>query len=62
VTGACVTYEWERIAYRNLVGISEASISHGITRCKLEDNIKIDLKYVGWEKLDWIHLAQKRDR
>jgi hypothetical protein len=25
-----------------------------------EDNIRMDLKEVGWEGVDWIHLAQKR--
>jgi hypothetical protein len=26
------------------------------------DNIKIDLRYVGWDGMDWIHLAQDRDQ
>jgi hypothetical protein len=26
------------------------------------DNIKIDLKEVGWDGMDWIHLAQDRDQ
>jgi hypothetical protein len=28
----------------------------------LEDNIKMDLEEMGFEDLDWIHLAQDRDR
>jgi len=28
-------------------------------RC--EDNIRIDLREVGWEDVDWIHLAQDRN-
>jgi hypothetical protein len=28
---------------------------------KWEDNIKLDLKEVGWAGLDWIDLAQDRD-
>jgi hypothetical protein len=27
-----------------------------------EDNIKMDLREVGWEGMDWIDLAQDRDR
>ena len=26
------------------------------------DNIKMDLREVGWEGMDWIDLAQDRDR
>jgi hypothetical protein len=26
-----------------------------------QDNIKIDLKKIGWKGVDWIHLAQDRD-
>jgi hypothetical protein len=28
----------------------------------LEDDIKIDLQAVGWKDMDWIDLAQDRDR
>jgi hypothetical protein len=27
-----------------------------------EDNIKIDLREIGWDGMDWIDLAQNRDR
>jgi hypothetical protein len=27
-----------------------------------EDNIKIDLKEPEWKVMDWIHLAQDRDK
>ena len=27
-----------------------------------EDNIKIDLNDIGWEGMNWIHLAQDRDK
>jgi hypothetical protein len=26
-------------------------------RCKWDDNIKIDPEGIGWEYVDWIHLA-----
>jgi hypothetical protein len=30
----------------------------GRPRCKCEDNIKIDLRVIGWGGMDWIDLAQ----
>jgi hypothetical protein len=27
----------------------------------VEDNIKMDLREIGWGGMDWIHLAQDRD-
>jgi len=27
-----------------------------------EDNIRMDLGELGWEDMDWIHLAQDRDK
>ena len=29
---------------------------------RLEENIKIELKKRGWEGMEWIHLAQDRDK
>jgi len=34
----------------------------GIPRHRWEDNIKMDLQEVGCEGMDWIELAQDRDR
>jgi hypothetical protein len=31
-------------------------------RLRYEANIKMDLKAVGWESINWIYLAQNRDR
>jgi hypothetical protein len=28
----------------------------------VEDNIRTDLKEIGWESVEWIHLAQDRDQ
>jgi hypothetical protein len=41
---------------------AEGRILFGRSWRMLEDNIKIDLEEEGWEDLDWIHLAQDRDR
>jgi hypothetical protein len=30
--------------------------------CRWDDTIKMDLQEVGWEGMDWIELAQDRDR
>ena len=32
------------------------------TRYRWEDNIKTGLKEIGWEGVDWIKLAQDRDK
>jgi hypothetical protein len=32
----------------------------GTSRPRLEDNIKIDLKDIIWECMDWINLAEDR--
>jgi hypothetical protein len=34
----------------------------GRQRRRLVDNIKMDLREVGWDGRDWIDLAQDRDR
>jgi hypothetical protein len=31
-------------------------------RRRWEDNIKIDLRGIGWDVMDWIDLAQDRDQ
>jgi hypothetical protein len=28
----------------------------------MEDNKRIDVREIGWEAVDWIHLAQDRDQ
>jgi len=49
-------------AYRILVGIPEEKRPLGRPRRKWEDNIKMDLQEVGCGDMDWIELAQGRDR
>ena len=48
--------------YRVLVEKPEGKRPLGRSRCRWEDNIKIDLQEVGCGNLDWIDLAQDRDR
>jgi hypothetical protein len=51
-----------RGAYNILVGRPEGRRPLGRPRCRWEDNIKMDLREIGFEDVDWIHLAQDRDR
>ena len=51
-----------RGVYRVLVGKPEGKRPLGRPRCRWEDNIKIDLQVVGRAGMDWIELAQDRDR
>jgi hypothetical protein len=46
----------------NWVGKPEGKRSLGRPRHRLEDNIKIYLQEVGFGGMDWIELAQGRDR
>jgi hypothetical protein len=51
-----------RVAYRVLVGKHEGKRQLGRPSPRWEDNIKIDIQEVGCEVMDWIDLAQDRDR
>jgi hypothetical protein len=51
-----------RVAYRALVRKPEGKRPLGRPRCRWEDNIKMDLREVVWGGMDWINLAQDRDR
>jgi hypothetical protein len=33
----------------------------GRPRSRWEDNVRMDLMKIGWEVMDWIHVAQDRD-
>jgi hypothetical protein len=50
-----------RSTYRILVGKPEGKIPLGRLRCKWVDNIKMDLREIGWNGMDWIKLAQDRE-
>jgi hypothetical protein len=53
---------WVRRAYRVLVGKPDGRRPLGSPTCRQEDNIKMNLQGVGWRGMDWIALAQDRDR
>jgi hypothetical protein len=48
--------------YRDLVGKPEGKRPLGRPRRRLEDNIRMDVQEVGCGCVDWIGLAQDRDR
>jgi hypothetical protein len=52
----------KRNAYRLLVRKPEGKRSLGRPRRRWVDNIRVDLKEVGWGDVDWIGLAQDRNR
>jgi hypothetical protein len=51
-----------RNVYRVLVGKPEGKRQLGRPRRRWEDGIKMDLREIGWGGVEWIHLAQDRDR
>jgi hypothetical protein len=49
-----------RNAYKILVGNPKGKRPLGRHRCRWEDNIKIDLRAIGFWHVDWFHLIQDR--
>jgi hypothetical protein len=52
----------ERKVYKVLVGKPEGKRPLGRPRRRWEDGIRMDLREIGLEGVDWIRLAQDRDR
>jgi hypothetical protein len=52
----------KRNAYRILVGKPEEKKPLGIPRRRWEDSIKMELRAIGWGGMEWIYLAQDRDK
>jgi len=49
-------------AYNILVRKPERKKPLERSRRRWEDNLRIDLMEIGWEGMNWIHLAQDRDQ
>ena len=60
--GACSAYGEGRDVYRVLVGKREGKRPLGRPRRRWDDNIKMNLQEVVCGGIDWIELAQDRDR
>jgi hypothetical protein len=52
----------KRNANRILVGKPEGKRPLGRTRRRSVYNIKMDLREIGWDGMDWIDLTQDRDQ
>jgi hypothetical protein len=51
-----------RNAYKILVGKPEGKRPLGSTKGRWVDNIKIDLREIGWDGVNWIDLVHSRDQ
>jgi hypothetical protein len=60
--GPCSTNGEKRKAYRLLVGKPEGKRPLGRPRRRWVNNIRMALGEVGWGDVDWIGLAQDRNR
>jgi hypothetical protein len=52
----------KRNAYRILLGKPEGKRPLGRPRRRWVDNIKMDLREIGWDGVDWIDSAEDRNR
>jgi hypothetical protein len=57
---ACSTYGEKRNAYRLMVGKPEGKRPLGRPRRRCVDNIKMDLREIGWGGMEWVDLAQDK--
>jgi hypothetical protein len=60
--GHVARMEAKRNSYRILVGKQEGKRPLGRLRRRWVDYIKIDLREIGWDGVDWIDLAQDGDQ
>jgi hypothetical protein len=61
--GACSTHGEKRNVCRVLVGKPEGKRPLGRFRCERKNNIKVDLREIGWGGMGWINMSQnKRQR
>jgi hypothetical protein len=60
--GRVAHMEKKRNAYRMLARMPEEKRPVGRPRHRWEDNIKMDVREIGWGGMDWIDLAEDRDQ
>jgi hypothetical protein len=56
---ACVV---EINIYNILIGKPEGKRPLGRSRSRWKDNVRMDLMDIGWEGVDWMHLAEDRNQ
>jgi hypothetical protein len=61
-TGHAARMGEHRNAYRIFVGKPEEKRPVGRSRRRWVNNIKMNLREIGWDGMDWIDLAQDRDQ
>jgi hypothetical protein len=59
-TGNVAGMREKRNAYRILLGKSERKTQQGRPSHRWVGNIKMDVKKIGWDGMDWIDLVQDR--
>jgi hypothetical protein len=52
----------KRNSYSIFIGKRQGKRPLGRPRSRWEDNIRMDLREITWEGVDWMHLAQDRDQ
>jgi hypothetical protein len=52
----------KRNTYRILVGMPVRKRPLGRSRCRWVNTTKMDLRVTGWDVMDWIDLAQDKDK
>jgi hypothetical protein len=50
----------KRKLYKVLVGKPKGMRPLGRLRCRWEDRIRMDIRKIGWEDVEWVQLAQDR--
>jgi len=62
VSGACSTQDRNKKCIKILVVKPEGRRPLGRSGHRWEDNIRMDLREIGCEGVDWMHLAEGRDQ
>jgi hypothetical protein len=59
---ACSMHGRVRSVYKTFAGIPEGKRLLRRPRCRSENNIRMDLRELWWEVVEWMHVAQERDQ